>query len=121
MTNKRRGGVQVELGGQSYTLRFTFNSIALLEERLNSTLPQILAGQFGVRVVREALSVALSPEDRHLTPNKIGRLMDQEPEKIAYLMNKVFEALSLAMGIGEDVAEEVEDEGEAGEPADEPA
>ena len=115
---KQRGGVEIEFGGETRTLRLTFNSIALLEERLGLTVPQILSGQFGIRVVREALYVGLSQDDRTLNLNKVGRIMDSEPQKITYWMNKVYEALALAMGIS-DVAED-SDEGEAPAP-DEPA
>ena len=115
---KQRGGVEIEFGGETRTLRLTFNAIALLEERLGMTIPQILAGQFGIRVVREALYVGLSQDDRTLNLNKVGRIMDSEPQKITYWMNKVYEALALAMGIS-DVAED-SDEGEAPAP-DEPA
>jgi len=118
-TPKQRGGVEIEFGGETRTLRLTFNAIALLEERLGMTIPQILAGQFGIRVVREALYVGLSQDDRTLNLNKVGRIMDSEPDKITYWMNKVYEALALAMGIS-DVAEEASDEGEAPAP-DEPA
>ena len=118
-TPKQRGGVEIEFGGETRTLRLSFNAIALLEERLGMTIPQILAGQFGIRVVREALYVGLSQDDRTLNLNKVGRIMDSEPQKITYWMNKVYEALALAMGIS-DVAEEASDEGEAQAP-DEPA
>ena len=115
---RQRGGVEIEFGGETRTLRLNFNAIALLEERLGMTIPQILAGQFGIRVVREALYVGLSQDDRTLNLNKVGRIMDSEPDKITYWMNKVYEALALAMGIS-DVAED-SDEGEAQAP-DEPA
>jgi len=115
---RQRGGVEIEFGGETRTLRLNFNAIALLEERLGMTIPQILAGQFGIRVVREALYVGLSQDDRTLNLNKVGRIMDSEPDKITYWMNKVYEALALAMGIS-DVAED-SDEGEAPAP-DEPA
>ncbi|HOQ61880.1 MAG TPA: hypothetical protein PKZ08_14740 [Vicinamibacterales bacterium] len=115
---KQRGGVEIEFGGETRTLRMSFNAIALLEERLGMTIPQILGGQYGIRVVREALYVGLSQDDRTLNLNKVGRIMDSEPQKITYWMNKVYEALALAMGIS-DVAED-SDEGEAPAP-DEPA
>ena len=115
---KQRGGVEIEFGGETRTLRLSFNAIALLEERLGMTIPQILAGQFGIRVVREALYVGLSQDDRTLNLNKVGRIMDSEPDKITYWMNKVYEALALAMGITD--AAEASDEGEAQAP-DEPA
>jgi hypothetical protein len=115
---KQRGGVEIEFGGETRTLRMSFNAIALLEERLGMTIPQILAGQFGIRVVREALYVGLSQDDRTLNLNKVGRIMDSEPDKITYWMNKVYEALALAMGITD--AAEASDEGEAQAP-DEPA
>jgi hypothetical protein len=115
---RQRGGVEIEFGGETRTLRLNFNAIALLEERLGMTIPQILAGQFGIRVVREALYVGLSQDDRTLNLNKVGRIMDSEPNQITYWMNKVYEALALAMGIS-DVAED-SDEGEAPAP-DEPA
>ena len=117
-TPKQRGGVEIEFGGETRTLRLNFNAIALLEERLGMTIPQILGGQYGIRVVREALYVGLSQDDRTLNLNKVGRIMDSEPQKITYWMNKVYEALALAMGIS-DVAED-SDEGEAPAP-DEPA
>ncbi len=116
--SKQRGGVEIEFGGETRTLRLNFNAIALLEERLGMTIPQILAGQFGIRVVREALYVGLSQDDRTLNLNKVGRIMDSEPDKITYWMNKVYEALALAMGITD--AAEASDEGEAQAP-DEPA
>jgi len=115
---RQRGGVEIEFGGETRTLRLNFNAIALLEERLGMTIPQILAGQFGIRVVREALYVGLSQDDRTLNLNKVGRIMDSEPDKITYWMNKVYEALALAMGITD--AAEASDEGEAPAP-DEPA
>jgi hypothetical protein len=115
---RQRGGVEIEFGGETRTLRLNFNAIALLEERLGMTIPQILAGQFGIRVVREALYVGLSQDDRTLNLNKVGRIMDSEPDKITYWMNKVYEALALAMGITD--AAEASDEGEAQAP-DEPA
>lgn len=116
---KQRGAVEIEFGGETRTLRMSFNAIALLEERLGMTIPQILDGHYGIRVVREALYIGLSQDDRTLNLNKVGRIMDSEPDKITYWMNKVYEALALAMGIS-DVAEEASDEGEAQAP-DEPA
>lgn len=115
---RQRGGVEIEFGGETRTLRLNFNAIALLEERLGMTIPQILGGQYGIRVVREALCVGLSQDDRTLNLNKVGRIMDSEPQKITYWMNKVYEALALAMGIPD--AAEDSDEGEAPAP-DEPA
>lgn len=43
MANKERGEVDLVAGGETYTLRFTFNEIAEIETRLNKGANDILA------------------------------------------------------------------------------
>lgn len=106
-----RGRVNIEINGEERTLKFDFNALAMLEERLGMSIGKIFAEeQFGVRFLREALFVGLSHEDRKLTPTKVGNMINAD--NFEYLAEKVSEALANALGGGDEVGEAKESQKE---------
>lgn len=111
--NKRRGYVSVELGGETHKLKFDCNALALAEERLGQPMTEILtASGVGVRAIRECLYAGLSHEGPHLTPQRLGAMM--EIQHLGYYAERISEALRAALGI-EQKGAEPETGGEAGE------
>ena len=63
LKNKTRGMVEVRMGGRMHTLRFRTHEIAMLEERLGSSITNILSeSQLGIRTLREAILVGVAHE-----------------------------------------------------------
>lgn len=104
-----RGCVPIEIGGEDRTLKFDFNALAMLEERLNMPISKIFSEEYmGIRAIREALYVGLVHADRRLTPQRVGNMM--EPDKFDYYAEKIVEALTGALGVDEEGEEEPKEE-----------
>ena len=119
LKNKTRGMVDVRLGGRTHTLRFRTHEIAMLEERLGSSITTILSeSQLGIRTLREAILVGVAHEyagkkgkEARLTISKVSRWID-DCEDLGDLMSTVMEAVALGIpGAAEDDDEEGEDDG----------
>jgi len=90
-------------------LRFSTNALVLLEELLGKATPEIAAGlqtgSWGFRELRAMLYAGLVGEDRQLTVNAVGELMDLKP--LDYLVSKIGEAFDVAFP-NEDTEKNVE-------------
>jgi hypothetical protein len=124
LKNKTRGMVEVRMGGRTHTLRFRTHEIAMLEERLGSSITNILSeSQLGIRTLREAILVGVAHEyagkkgkEARLTLAKVGRWID-ECEDLGELMSTVMEAVALGIpGSQDDDDDDDEEDGEEKEP-----
>jgi len=118
MANKHRGYVPIEIGGETYQLRYDFNALAQLDQRLGQSFFKVLSeGNIGFHVIREALIAGLSnpANGRGAATKAIQQL---EVAKVDYYIDKIFEGLEAAGLIkpkdaeGDDTGGE-SDEGEA--------
>lgn len=99
MANLQRGEVEIEIGGKLRTMRFGFDEMAELEQRLNgrSVIRMISENNFGIWALRESLYVGLSPYLPKLTPRKISEWVQSDMSKIAYYASKVAECIAAFM------------------------
>ena len=111
MANRVRGEVEIEIGEETYTLRYDFNALASIDQRLaDAHMPGLLAqfsqGQVNFFALREALWHGLPIQvRRRISVAQLGEMM--EPRKLVYYMDKLVEALEAAGFIGR--AEEQQD------------
>lgn len=119
MANKHRGYVPIEIGGETYQLRYDFNALAQLDQRLGQSFFRVLGeGNIGFHVIREALIAGLSnPANGRGAATKA--LQNLDVTRFDYYIDKVFEGLE-ASGLikpngaeGEGYAGGGDDEGEA--------
>jgi len=118
MANKHRGYVPIEIGGETYQLRYDFNALAQLDQRLGQSFFKVLSeGNIGFHVIREALIAGLSnPANGRGAATKAIQNLDVT--RFDYYIDKVFEGLEAAGLIkpkdaeGDDTGGE-SDEGEA--------
>jgi len=123
LKNKTRGMVEVRMGGRMHTLRFRTHEIAMLEERLGSSITNILSeSQLGIRTLREAILVGVAHEyagkkgkEARLTLAKVGRWID-ECEDLGELMSTVMEAVALGIPGAQEDEDDEEEDGEEKEP-----
>lgn len=119
MANKQRGYVPIEIGGETYQLRYDFNALAQLDQRLGQSFFKVLGeGNIGFHVIREALVAGLAnPANGRGAATRA--LQHLEVAKIDYYIDKIFEGLEAAGLIkpqdaeGEDYTGGESDEGEA--------
>jgi len=98
------------LGGQTRTLRYRTHELAMLEERLNMGITQILTPQnIGLRLLREAILVGVAHEfagkrgkEARLTPVKVSRWIDDFGD-FTELLNIVIEAITMGLPGGEEL------------------
>jgi hypothetical protein len=77
MANKHRGGVDVELDGETHQLHYTLNSLAEIEERLGlNSIGEILdtLKALSMRTLRTLLWAGLIHEDASLTEHQVGEM-----------------------------------------------
>ena len=131
MKNKARGYTELKIGGQTRELRFRGNEIAMLEERLDMGISQIMSpDRMGLRILREAILVGVAHEfqgkkgkDARLSPQKISRWIDQygdEGGDLGELMKVVYEAIALGLPGGDKMMEDEDEDEEGGEGEDNP-
>src|SRR5690606_35225286 len=96
MANRQRGYVSIEIGGETYQLRYDFNALAQLDQRLGQAFFKMLSeGNIGFHVIREALVAGLSnPANGRGAATRA--LRDLEVAKIDYYIDKIFEGLEAA-------------------------
>lgn len=117
MANKHRGYVPIEIGGETYQLRYDFNALAQLDQRLGQSFFKVLSdGNIGFHVIREALIAGLSnPANGRGAATRA--LQHLEVSKVDYYIDKIFEGLEAAGLIrpkdAEDDAGGEDDEGES--------
>lgn len=102
MANEQRGEVDIKIGGKNRTLRFGFNEIAQLEQRLEgrSVLRLMAEGNFGLWALREALYVGLLASSPKITPGRVGEWVGADMANIGYYSAKIGEALAAFMPKG---------------------
>ncbi len=118
MANKQRGYVPIEIGGETYQLRYDFNALAQLDQRLGQSFFKVLGeGNIGFHVIREALVSGLA-NPANGRGEETRALQHLEVAKVDYYIDKIFEGLEAAGLIkpkdaeGDDTGGE-SDEGEA--------
>lgn len=107
-------------GGKVRRLRYDFNAISELEEKLGITIGQLMSADHksGFREIRGFLLVGLKWENRALTPEKIGELIQKhidEGGELSLVMDKCTEALKRSGLFGkprEDAADPTKEAGE---------
>lgn len=107
MANPRRGEVDVEIGGETFTLVYDFNAISELESRFNdrpvNELFMSASGAVPARVIREALRIGMEKKNGRRTPNDIGKMigkaMDNDPEAYLKIVKAVTEGVFGAFGV----------------------
>ena len=111
MSNRLRGYIPIEIGGETYQLRYDFDSLARLDHRLGrSFLQTLVEGGISFHVVREALLAGLSNPMNTRGVAKVIRKLDVG--KIDYYLDCIFDALEAA-GVLKSASEAEADEGEA--------
>lgn len=103
--NRKRGEVQLEIGGEVRTLKLNFNAIAALEEMHDGTPVTLLLerGRMGIKVVRNALFVAIvNGEPRKariqkLTPEMVGDWLSAELDRFEEFVQVLMEVVTAAM------------------------
>ena len=117
MANFKKGEVEIQLADGSYTMRFDFNVLCTIEERLNKSIDQLFfQGNISRLAIREAITVALKARHPNITAKKVGRLI--EPSKMQEYVVALFEGLAHANGQSEEdiemmkqrISEETDDE-----------
>ena len=95
-----RGGVLIELGGKTRTLRYDYNAIADVEEKAGLGAETLFTEErAGFHVLRLLVWAGLRWADRGITPARAGDLIQKhltEGGSLEELMGKVTEALRAA-------------------------
>ena len=109
-TNRHRGYIPIEIGGEEYYLRYDFQALARADQRMNGSLLQALA-QARFDAIETALTVGL--QNGYNPRNAVTEaLRHLEVSKLAYYLDRILEALKAA-GL---ITDEEADEGEAQAP-----
>jgi len=88
--------VTIETAGRLRRLRFGMNQLALLEDLIQRPVSQLNAATMGMKELRAAFCAGLSWEDRDLTLEQTGDLIDEIG--LVTVSEKVGEALEMAFG-----------------------
>ena len=120
MANKHRGYVPIEIGGETAYLRYNFEALATLDERLaplGTSFLGALQNGLNFHVLRLALLVGLSNPANPRGAAKLIRKLDLT--KVDYYLDRILDALEAAELIkkgSEEASDEdagEDDEGEA--------
>jgi len=117
MANKHRGYVPIDIGGETAYLRYNFEALATLDERLaplGTSFLGALQNGLNFHVLRLALLVGLSNPANPRGAAKLIRKLDLT--KVDYYLDRIFDALEAAelikRGSEEANGEDDEDAGE---------
>lgn len=102
MGNKFRGYVPIELD-KPRNLRFSTNALVESEKMLGKSIAEF-SQSIGITELRILIYCGLRHEDKTLTLDQAGDLID-EAESIAYLSDKLKDALEAALKTGKDTTE----------------
>src|SRR5690606_39438511 len=102
MSNRQRGYVPIEIGGEEYYLRYDFQALARADQRLNGSLLQALAqGRFDA--IEAALAVGL--QNGYNPRNAVAQaLKDLEVSAFGYYLDLILVALKAAAVITDEQA-----------------
>lgn len=105
--------VEIEIDGKTRLLRFDFNAVSELEERLGRGILSVLTQeQIGFNMTRTLYWTGLKWKERGLTVERTGQMLQKEIENgksLNELMEPVVDAL-IKSGLLGQVNEEAEDE-----------
>lgn len=93
MANQQKKVVALNLD-KPRTLRFTLNSLAEIEDRLGVPLTKMAEVELGIKSIRTMLWAGLIHEDKQITEEEVGDLVDFE--NLEYVQEKVAEAFTAA-------------------------
>lgn len=81
-------------------LKYGMNGMIQLEKELGKPLTSLSDSEFSLEDLRTMLYVGLKWEDKELTPDQVGDIMDEAIEKhgMEYLSNQLGKALEGAFG-----------------------
>jgi len=91
--NKHRGEINLNVGDRIYTLKFTTNSIVLLEEALGKSVNKI-GDDVGVKELRAMIWAGLQHNHPEITLDKVGEIIDEIGTE--YGFDRINEAISFA-------------------------
>jgi type II secretory pathway component PulK len=90
MANKERGEVKIMLDKER-TLKFNLNSLVLAEDMGVDLEKMAKEGKLKLKDMRTLLYVGLVHEDKELTPEKVGEMIDfSNIDEITEALNKAF-------------------------------
>lgn len=94
MANKHRGIVEVELGGKVRNLRYTMNALAEIEDKLGVAMADMKDIKMTIKNVRVILWAGLIHEDKELTIEEVGDMVDMS--NFEEVQEKVAEAFAMS-------------------------
>lgn len=100
MANKQRGHVEIQLD-KKRTLRYTMNALAEIEDHLGIGLSEMGDIQMSIKNVRVILWAGLIHEDRELTQEDVGEMVDLT--NFQEVQEKVAEAFTMAQADSKNV------------------
>lgn len=112
--NPHRGEVDLELGGETVTLRFTWQALIDLQRMTGKTVQQLFGASgllFGPSEIAAVIAAGLRHVDRKITPERVAEKLD--PAKFTYYIETVGQGLAAALGVGEKTGEKVEEDADA--------
>lgn len=100
MANRLFGEAELDLGeGQSYTLRFDFNSLAEAEDAADMGIEEMLesvnSGSPRLRVAKALLWGALRHHHPDITLDEAGDLLSQDTEKVSGAMGRGLQEMAI--------------------------
>lgn len=93
MANKQRGFVEIELD-KKRKLRYTLNAVAEIEDKLGCAIQDLAEKNLGIKALRTMLWAGLLHEDKEITEEFVGDLVDFD--NLHYAQEKITEAFALA-------------------------
>jgi hypothetical protein len=107
MANPRRGEVELDIGGETFSLVFDWNAISDIESKFGdrpvAELFKSDSGAVPARVLREALRVGLDKRNRKRTSNEVGAMIadavQKDPEAYERIVKAVVEGVFGAFGV----------------------
>ncbi len=91
MANKQRGIVEIELD-KKRNLRYTMNALAEIEDQLGVSITEVGDIDLTVKNVRVILWAGLIHEDKELTQEEVGDMIDMG--NFQYAQEKIAEAFT---------------------------
>lgn len=101
MANEQRGEIEIKIGGKLRKMRFGFNEMAQVEQRLDgrSILRMMAEKNFGMWAIRESLYVGLSVYMPKLTPERVGEWLGEDMANLGYYAAMVGQAVRSFMPV----------------------
>ncbi|MEG1520203.1 MAG: hypothetical protein RR458_04370, partial [Clostridia bacterium] len=93
-----KNGVTIELD-KPRTLRFGVNALVVVEELTGKAITKLDLNNISMKDLRTIIYAGLVHDDKELTPEKAGELIDEYSE-LGIVAEKLGEALNLAYGDG---------------------